>query len=59
MIIRGQPKDLYNYISVGSDLSHELHKLGFAPMFMYGNCFYHKRSPELERVYKRLLEKRG
>lgn len=59
MIIRGHPKDVYNYVSVGLDLSHQLHKLGFPPMYMEGNVFFHKRTPEMENIYKKLLSKGG
>ena len=59
MLIRGHPKDVYNYIIVGWDYSHQLHELGFPPLYMEGNVYFHRRTPEAEKIYKQLLNEGG
>lgn len=49
MLIRKDPKDPNNYISVNSSISEILHKNGFKPMYMSlsGDKIYFKKNKNL------------
>lgn len=49
-MILGRPKNIDKYILVDSNISKQLHLLGYEPLYRYDDEIYYIKSEELARV---------
>lgn len=53
MLIRGNPKNIDDYIIVDNETSKLLQRNGFMPKYFDGEVFYYKKNNDIEEFMER------